>query len=95
MTYESYWNELDAMYCAAATTPWKNEGLTRHKLTNFRPSQKAGMFSTDSNFCFSTSVHESRERAVHFAGMSHSGHSALNQMTDSLRDVKSREDDEQ
>ena len=27
------------------------------------------MFSTDSNFCFSTSVHESRERAVALVGL--------------------------
>ena len=54
-TYKSFWNKLHAIL-----PPPRRHGkmrlITRHKLTNVRPSQKAGIFSTDSNFCFSTWV---------------------------------------
>ena len=53
----SHWNELDAIYCRRSCgVAMENELITRHELTNVRPSQKTGMFSTDSNFCFSTWV---------------------------------------
>ena len=38
--------------------------ITHHKLTNVRPTQNAGMFSMDSNFCFSIWVHDRSHKAV-------------------------------
>jgi len=64
-TSNSYWNELDAIYCrhrGGTMVKWAH--LTSQIDQCPTVSKKAGMFSTDSNFCFSTWVWEVVEQSV-------------------------------